>query len=312
MPLNPQVSEVHIDTALTNFSRMYKNTRFIGQDVVPKVMVPNETGKYHIYDKDDWFRIAAGERAPTGDFHRVGFKISQGSFTTRMVDATGELPDEKRKNADSVLRIEQNTVALAMNHILLELEDKVSTFFTTTGNFTSSGAAATVYTNIASDPFDEISDQIETVTNRTGIRVTDMATNHVVLRNLVEHPGIQEKIKYTGNGGIVPASMRATLVAQLFDLERVHVGYAIKNTSGDGDTAIYSQMWGNHIALFYNSQGMSLEDASFAKRFVWQGYDMTTYRMRDELHWTDLFPVVHQYDLKGTGPDSGHLITTVI
>ena len=48
----PEVSQVHIDAALTNVSVAYRNPDYIADIIAPQVAVRKQSDKYYIYDAE--------------------------------------------------------------------------------------------------------------------------------------------------------------------------------------------------------------------------------------------------------------------
>jgi hypothetical protein len=86
-------------------------------------------------------------------------------------------------------------------------------------------------------------------------------------RKLKHHPDIIDRLKYTTPGA--PVTMG--LLAALFDVERVFVAKAIKNTSREGATASYSFTHGKHAWLGYVAPRPSLLEATAGVHFAWKG-----------------------------------------
>jgi hypothetical protein len=69
----PEVSQVHIDAALTNVSVAYRNPDYIADIVAPQVAVRKQSDKYYIYDAErERFRQSNDRRAPGAEADEVG------------------------------------------------------------------------------------------------------------------------------------------------------------------------------------------------------------------------------------------------
>ena len=61
----PEVSQVHIDAALTNVCVAYSNPNFVADAIAPPVAVRKQSDKYFIYDSErERFRSSDDRRAP--------------------------------------------------------------------------------------------------------------------------------------------------------------------------------------------------------------------------------------------------------
>ena len=101
-------SQVHIDKPLNNLTIAFlqNTTGFVSDKVFPRVPVMNKTDRYFVYDRDQFNRTGeVQERAPRTRAARVGMKISQDSYTTRVFALGQDYDFETIANADEALDI---------------------------------------------------------------------------------------------------------------------------------------------------------------------------------------------------------------
>lgn len=97
----PQVSEVHVDAALTNLSVGYRNPAFISDLLAPVVGVRKQFDRYYVYDSErEAFRSTNDRRAPGAEANEVDFSLSTDSYSCEDHALTSVIPDEERENAD--------------------------------------------------------------------------------------------------------------------------------------------------------------------------------------------------------------------
>ena len=81
----PQPQLAPVNAILTAFGVAYLQSldRFICQRVFPWRTVPNKTGRYNVYTKDDTLRDEIGELVGTAESKEVGFSKYQRTYSTR-------------------------------------------------------------------------------------------------------------------------------------------------------------------------------------------------------------------------------------
>jgi hypothetical protein len=73
----PTAGDVHVNHFLSDLSVAYiqKQSSFIADKVFPVVPVEHQSDRYPVYNKDDWFRDEAQERAPGTESAGGGYEV---------------------------------------------------------------------------------------------------------------------------------------------------------------------------------------------------------------------------------------------
>ena len=119
-----------------------------------------------------------------------------------------------------------------------------------------------------SDPVDDIELGKETILKNTGHMANTLVLGYQVFRQLKEHPDIVDRIKYTNAQNVTPE-----LLARRFEVDRVLVASAIKNTANEGATAAYDFTHGKHALLCYVNPSPGLLAPSAGYTFMWNNLD---------------------------------------
>ncbi|HBF33017.1 TPA: hypothetical protein DDW35_00500, partial [Candidatus Sumerlaeota bacterium] len=107
----PEVSQVHVNAALTNLSVAYRNPAFISDLIAPAVAVRKQQDRYFIYDAArEAFRSTNDLRAPGTQANEVDFALSTDSYYCEDHALVSVIPDEERENADPVIQPEIDRV----------------------------------------------------------------------------------------------------------------------------------------------------------------------------------------------------------
>ena len=311
MSMNTQQARV-VDPVLTQYARGYRNGRFVGGTLFPRVPVAVHGGKIVEFGKDA-FRLLAARRAPGAEVEQVGVRYGSQSFQLVQDAADGMVPREHMQDAQAVPKIDLGKIATkkVLDSFLLTLEADQAELATDADAYpeghTTTLSGTDVWTDPASDPVQVIEDAKETVRRSCGIEPNRMVVAKAGFNALRFHPKIVERFKYTTSDSIT-----ADMLAAYLDLETLEVGkatfYPRDSVAGDP----MQDVWGNHAVLAYVPDSPeSMEDPSFG--FT---YTLTNHPFVEQPEWRggrrswaygvtfDRAPVI-------VGADAGFLITGV-
>jgi hypothetical protein len=105
-----------------------------------------------------------------------------------------------------------------------------------------------------------------TMAKSTALRPTDLVLGPEVWNKLQDHPDFLDRIKYTQTGVV-----GTDLLARLLQIDRVHIAWAIKNTSPEGVAAAYDFHHGKNALLLYRPGSAGLNTPSAGYTFIWTG-----------------------------------------
>lgn len=147
---------------------------------------------------------------------------------------------------------------------LLELarEQRVANIIFATANYAAGYhrtlAGNSQWSDAQSDPVDDILDALDRPITRPNVLVLGQAT----WTKFRQHPKVVESVKQTGAGGEAAKGVVMRMaVAELFELEAVHVGRAWHQSARRGQNAAYSRLWGKHAALLHVRRPTGTRDA---------------------------------------------------
>lgn len=262
---------VHVNAALSNFALGYKNGRMIADEISPALKVEKESDKYYVWDRGNIYRLPKTLRADGADSGEVEFALSNTTYQCEEYALKSRTTERQRKNADSVLRLEQSKVRMVQELLMLDREQRVATLLTTQGNWDSSvrtQLSGTDQWNNASFAGDIESDMD---TGKEAVRsVIGLEPNHIIIPAAVakvikRDPTIRELIKYTQNNLLVNGDLPPTL----FNM-KVHIPGAINITSEEGAaTTTTADVWGKHVVMLWIPEGREVvnEDPVCVKTF---------------------------------------------
>jgi hypothetical protein len=281
---NPTVGDVHISTALTNVSVGWAQaaTNFVAEVFAPIIPVQKQYNSYFVYDQGDWMRSDAEDRAPGTESAGGGYRISSSAYQCDRKAIHKDIDDPTRANADPAINPDIEATEYVTEQIVRAKEiDFTSTFFTTltwtgassTGDMTgfaaaggSTAAGFLQWNDPASMPIEDVQGEVVAIAQRIGRKPNKLLIGPQVFYWLQSHPDIQDRIKHTQRGVVTE-----DLLASLFGLDEVKVGWATYNTGYEEGADSFSFHYGKNALLAYVNPTPGLRQPTAMLTFVWTG-----------------------------------------
>jgi hypothetical protein len=302
----PEVSQVHVNVALTNVSLAYRNPAFIADLVALPVNVRKQQDKYFVYDTArEAFRSTDDRRAPGAEANEVDFALSTDSYYCQDHALVSVVPDEERDNADPAIQPDIDRTEFLTDKIDLNKEIELAGVVATDSSLP--GATLTG-DNQWSDPDSDPQVAIETgkasVVEKVQVMPNTLVLPYEVYVKVRTHTKILDRVHQSGK--IVPTGQ---VLAELFDVERVLVPRALKNTAAPGQAAAMSYVWGKHAFLCYVPPRPALKTVAFMLTFAWTSAPLSlgarvVETWRDNARKADVIRVQRYYDQKITASDA--------
>lgn len=272
----PTLRDVHpVNRLLTNISIAHRNAAYIAAQAFPIVPVLKKSDSYFIFPEEFWFRLRSGIRAPGTEAPRADYGLTTASYVC-INDSTAHLiPDEVGKNADAPLRPMVTGTRFVTDGLLIGLEDRVATLITASGNWASASNPGTKWDVDTSDAWGDINTMVGAVEDQIGRSPNVGVISNTAWRALRNHPDLVDRVKYQREGGkLIPADLMGW-----FDLDKLLVGKAIKDTSLEGQTASKVQVWGDMMWVGWVPAAPALEEPSSGYVFRWGRREVRNYRL---------------------------------
>lgn len=274
----PVGGDAHVNVPLANFAVeafALDDGQFVGDKLMPEIGVGKQSDKYYKILKDEFLRaISTGTlRAPKTKANRIEFTISSDSYFAHNYALAAENALEELANADTAIRLRENSVRLVMHGLKLDQEIRIANLVTSISNVGSGVAlaGAAKWGDGASDPIADVNTAHAFIRASTGllpnVAVIDWDTMQVVRR----HPAILDMFKYTSGGELTDTQLQ-----QVFKVDRVLVPRGIKNTAAEGQTATTANIWGNVCILAHVGAATGMQSVTFGGRFRWRPEGLPT------------------------------------
>ena len=331
MPIvtNPTAGDVHVNRPLTNFSQMYmqREDAFVSMDAWPNLPSQMQSDLYYEFDRADFYRDEAEERADGTESVGSGFRLATNPFFTRVYAIHKDVTDRQRINQDSPVRLDQSATRFVTHKLLIRRErSMVENLFSANQWFNGTGAA-TAGQNVdwsaaTADPISDIRTAVRGIHQRTGYRPNKALIGRQAYDTLLDNDAVLARIT-GGATAAQPAKVMRQLLAALFELENIYLMDSVVNTApkDNSDTLnsdeTTSFIGGDQMLLYYAPDSAGLEEPTAGMQFSWAGLlgstanGMRIKRFRDENREADRIEGQMAFDYRRTSGALGHLFTSV-
>lgn len=277
MPTKPQA---HIDKALTNVSVAYMQdaSAFIADKVFPIIPVKKQSDVYFVYNKGDFFRDEARVRGGASESVGSDYGVEASDpYYCRVHAFHKDVTEQDRANYDEPLDADQDATDFVTQKMLIRREaDWASKYFVTgkwtteiTGVDANPGATEAIkFNKSTSDPITVVTNQIVTMASQTGFKPNKIVMSPAVFYALKNHASVLDRIKYTQKGIVT-----TDLLATLFEVEQVHVAWAVVNSADKGSTDSINFVMGKHMLIAHVAKRPAIKTPSAGYIFAWTGLE---------------------------------------
>lgn len=311
----PDVSTVHFDVALTNVSLAWRNNALVAPILAPEVMVRRQSDRYFIHDPQrEAFRQISDARAPGAEAGEVDFALSHDAYYCDDHALESAIPDEERANADAPLQPEIDRTEFLTDRILLNAEISLAAKLRDHSTIPGVNLGDSQGWDDADegDPLADVEAARAAILDSVQQLPNTLVLPQAVYTAVRNHPSITDRVKYTGSGAIGAAAL-----AELFDVERVVIARAVRNTSNPGQAPVMAPVWGKDALLMYVPPRVSLKSVAPAITFVWSlaggsSRGASVQSWREERRKATMIRVQKYYDQKIVAPGAAYLLRNAI
>lgn len=271
--------QTHVDRPLTNISVAYMQdaSEFIADKIFPKIPVAKQSDTYFVYDRGDFLRDEAAERANGTESAGGDYNISEADpYYCRVYAFHKDVTERDRANSDDPLQPDADATDYVSEKLLIRRETIWTEKFFKSGVWGTeiagvpSGASTNQvvqWNKAGSDPIKDITDQIVAMKAKTGKRPNTIVMAPEVFYALKNHDDILGRIVYTQKGIVT-----TDLLCELFEVENIYVAWAISNKANKGAAEDTGFIFGKNLLLCYVESKPGIKKASAGYTFTWTGF----------------------------------------
>lgn len=317
---NPTAGDVHVNTPLTNFSQKYllDADMFIASRAFPNAPVSKQSDLYYEFNRGDFYRDEAKERADGTESAGSGFRLSTNPYFARVYAFHKDVTDRQRANQDSPIQLDNSATQFVTHKLLIRRERIFATTYMATGIWGTDNTTED-WSDASSDPIRAIRVGKSTVQKATGYRPNKMVIGREAYDVLLDNDAVLARIVGGANNNL-PAQVMKTLLAQLFELEEIFVMDSVFNsaaaTSNPDDETI-DFISSKDVLLYYAPNTVALNEPTAGIQFSWTGLlgntanGMRIKRFRTEPTSSDRVEGEMSFDYKLTGAELGYFFEDV-
>lgn len=312
----PAPGDVHIDTALTDFSVAYLQdpSASVARRAFPVIGSAKQGDKYFVWTIADHMRVETRGRAPGTRAVTRDFALSNDNFYCDVKALAHNISSQVKANADPAVDPEESAVRMLLQDMMLEEEIAFSAvaFGANWGTNTTPG---TVWSNAAAYPIADCATAIRTVLLATGKRPNVLLLgNDVWDTGLGIHEDLVDRLP-----DHAPRIVTLPFAANLLGLDEILVSRAVYNSAVEGIAASNAFAATRNAGLmFYRNPNPGLLSATAGATFVWSGLLGAAQGVqvkRYDVPLEDAYPRIEvetAYDHKIVGSGLGYLWTSLV
>ena len=292
-----------VDPVLTNLATGYTNEQFVGDQLMPFVLVDKEGGKIPLFGKEH-FKVYSTERALRAKSNRINPE-DIGEVDVALDEHDLEYPIDYREDAESAFPLQARATNTVVEGIRLRHEVMVAEMVQNPASYAVGNkialSGASRFTDDTSDPEGVVSDAKAAVRAKIVKEPNTMVIGYATWRVLKHHPKLKAILSDTRSRLVQLADLR-----EIFEIENIVIGRAVKAS----DAGVTTDIWGDNMVLAYvpkASGDRSPYEPSFGYTLRKKGNPVVDTRTEDGkielIRNTDIFrPFL-------LGADAGYLIS---
>lgn len=322
MPIvtNPTAGDVHVNRPLTNFSQKYLQSAaaFVAVEAWPNMPVAKQSDLYYVFDRADFYRDEAEERADGTESAGGGFNMSTSPYFAKVYAFHKDITDRQRANQDEPVMLDQSATQYITHKLLIRRENVMATNLFAPNIWFNGGTSASAGQNVnwtntsGTDPISDVRTAIRGVHQLTGYRPNNMLIGREAYDTLLDNDEVLTRI--TGGATVAqPAEVQRKLLAQLFELDAIHIMDSVANSALKGAAEDNDFIGGDQALVYYAPASIGLEEPTAAVQFSWTGLlgntsnGMRIKRFRVEPKESDRIEGQMAFDFRLTSAALGHL-----
>ena len=275
---NPTAGDVHVNRPLTNFGQKWIQGAdvYVGLRAMPNLPVIHQSDLYVVWDRADFFRDQAEERADGTESAGGSFKLTRPTYTALVYAFHKDVTDRQRANQDPGISLDNTATQYVTQKLMIRREQLFADAYMQGSDFWSGTDVDAIWGG-AGNPITDIRAGIEEVQGATGFRPNQMVLGRQGWNALMDNADVLARI----TGGSLPsepAIVQRRLLAALFELDVIHVMDAVVNSAIEGATestgfiAGASSIGADDCLIYYAPTAVNLDEPTAGVQFSWTGF----------------------------------------
>lgn len=277
MPLQPYLSQVHVNRPLTNISVAYiQATDAFVSTRGPIIPSDKKSNVYFEYTQNDWFRDEAKPRGPDTESAGGGYNVSNTAFNCQVYAYHKDVDEQVRMNTDDPLDGKRDAIKFVTRKLLIRQERQFMTDIMAASIWFGSHTAGDItpsptWDDPTSTPIEDVQTEQASILKKTGFLPNRLYLSFEVFQKLIRHPDVIDLIKYGASSPAAPAVANEAALAKIFTVDEVIVSKGVYATNAENATAAYSLMASKNALLAFVTDSPGLYTPTAFYTFMWTG-----------------------------------------
>ena len=244
---------------------------YIGMQLMPVFRTPVAFGGYPVITKETMMKLQETARAPRSAYNRGDWVYERGQFTTSEEGWEEPIDDTERELFDLEAPGEADYVATqrAVNFLMRGLENEIAGKLFNETNFTAHAVTHEWDDATNAVPINDVNTGKEAFRLQIGSLPDTLTIAYSTFNDLIVCDQIIDRLKYTFPM-IDMNQMGSVELARVFNIPKVLIGGAIKDTAAKGQTASISDIWSSEYALLSKTNASrDLREPCIGRTFLW-------------------------------------------
>jgi hypothetical protein len=325
MPINSSTAAtVNLRPDLASFFEFdleMEKQGFIASQVLPIVNVGLQADNPGKLPLEQLLFNGVTARASGAGYNRGNWSFERFTYATEEHGWEEPVDDRDAARYGELFDAEAVATMRAQSVIARNYESRVASAIFNASTWTGSGLTTAV-TNEWDDasnatPIVDVEAAVQKVYDASGLKPNALVINWKVFRNLRNCDSVIDRINSAGAGNASkPSDVTAAMLAQVFDLEKIIVAGASKNTANEGQSASVSQIWSSEYAMVCRvSDSIDMRDPCVGRTFHYTGdgsaVDGLIESYRDETVRSNIIRCRFETDEVVMYPEAGHLLSNI-
>lgn len=319
MPVTrPTQSDVHVVQPLNNYSEKWLQDQdmFVSMRALPLLPVSKQADSYYQFSREDFFRDEAKERADGTESAGGGFGLSTDTYNCRVYSFHKDVTDRQRANQDNQVRLEQSATQYVMQKMMLARERLFANTLLATSVWSNEDLTSVDWGG-SGTPIVDIRAAKQSVHSATGMRPNKLIVGRATWDGLLDNAEVLDRI-VGGSTSEMPAQVQRRLLAQILELDEIHVADSVVNSAIRGATESTDFLVNDIALLYFAPDSPSLDSPTAAQQFAWTGLlgsaasGQAISRFRMQNLKADRIEAEMAFDYKVTAPELGFFWSNTI
>ena len=291
---------------------------FICLDLLPSFDVMEQSADYPVIPFEALLKIQSTARAPRGAYARGDYEFETGTYSCKENGWEEPVDDVERKLYRRFFDAEVVAALRAADIVLRAQEARVAAKVQSTANITQTSAVTIEWDTAATcTPREDVATAKEAMRAAGQPEPNVLVISKKVFNKLLLAKQITDAFRY----GAVPFEVRPfdqkkRDLAAFFDIDRILVGGAIKDSAKKGKTISAADIWDDEYALLakVSSGGQDLREPCLGRTFLWTAdspQNIVTESYREEQTRSDIYRVRQYTDEAFVFTGAGYLLSNI-